>query len=481
MVNDPIERPLNIDSLHLHEDLWPNLHLSISEDRLKVLLECTMADIERDGFGEEIVKRLKAMGVAKILDPLAVLQIVAEKFPRGAQSGQLVLLEGTPPEPPVDASIEWQGNFFAPGYVIDPTTKRIDFRQKASQPTVVKDQILVIVHPAIEGTPGLDVKGHKITVPSARRCPLRPGTNVYWSEPDSAFRSRTEGRVKQVGQTLDVDEVLHIKDGVGIVSGNVEHRGQVIVGGDVESEFKVTATGNIEVRGVIRAADITCGGNLVAVEGINSSLEKKIRVTGDIITKYIINASVVCDGNITANGEIYQCRVKTRGEVVCKSGRIIGGEIIATKAIEAGEAGSRADTKTVLIAGLDYAQYEKLDECKRKIQNIREAARILKDAKRRLDQIKMILSPEKKILLAEITDTMNEYLELEKAETEEAQKLNRQIVLNRSACIKIAGIVYPGVVFKLYDSSFVVQHPLQGPLKAQIDPVTHKIALVSDD
>lgn len=481
MSNDASEKPLTSETKVSTADQWPNLHLNITEDRLQVVLECIAIDIERDGFGEEIVKRLKAMGVAKILEPLAVLQMVAEKFPRGAESGTFILLEGTPPEQPVDARIEWQGNFFTPGYVIDPATKRIDFRQRASQPTVANDQLLVIVHQAIEGKPGLDVKGHKITVPSPRRSTLRPGSNVYWSDTDSGFRSKTEGRVRLAGSTLDVDEVLHIKDGVGTVSGNVEHRGQVIIGGDVESEFKVTATGNIEVRGVIRAADITCGGNLIAVEGINSSPEKKVRVAGDIVTKYIINSSVVCDGNITANGEIYQCRVISRGEVVCKSGRIIGGEVIATKAIEAGEAGSRADTKTTLIAGFDYAQQEKLDECKRRIHDIREAARILNDAKRKLERIKLILTPEQKRHLVALTIELNDYLELEKTATEEAQKLNREMVLNRSACIKIAGLVYPGVVLKLYDSAYVVQHALQGPLIAQIDPVTHKIALVSDE
>ena len=55
------------------------------------------------------------------------------------------------------------------------------------------------------------------------------------------------------------------------------------------------------------------------------------------------------------------------------------------------------------------------------------------------------------------------------------------MVLDKSAYIKISGLVYPGVVLRLYDSSYIVQHALKGPLKAQIDPVTLQIAVRSDE
>ncbi len=481
MSDDITERQANHDLKHDPDSEWQNVRLSLSEDRMKVSLICNSADIERDGLGEEVVQRLKAMGIAKIPEPLSIIQLIAEHYPPGAESAEITLIEGVPPEESHDAKIEWQGNFFTPGYFIDPVSRRIDFRQKASQPTVEKDQLLVVIHPPVEGKPGSDVTGRKINVASARKSTLQAGHNVYWSERDSGFRAKTEGQVKLTGKKVDVDEVLNLRDGVGTASGNVDHRGQVLVGGDIESEFKVSATGNIEVKGVVLAADVNCGGNLVAVEGINSSHEKKIHVKGDIVTKYILNASVVCDGNITANREIYQCHIKSRGEVICGSGRIIGGEIIAAKAIEAEEAGSKADTKTVLIAGVDYAEYEKLEECKQKIKEIRDAAKILNCAKRKLEQIRLILTADQKRHLVELTIELNDYLELEKSETEEAQRIHREMVLDKSAYIKISGLVYPGVALRLYDSSYIVQHALKGPLKARIDPGTLQIAVTSDE
>ena len=481
MSDDITDRDTSRDSKVDPDSEWQNIRLSLSQDRMRVSLICGSDEIERDGLGEEVVRRLKAMGIAKIPDPLAIIQVIAEHFSQRIDSGEITLVEGVPPEESRDAKVEWQGNFFTPGYFIDPVTKRIDFHQKASQPTVEKDQLLVVIHPPVEGKAGVDVTGRKINVAPPKKSELQPGGNIYWSEKDSGFRAKTEGQVKLNGHKIYVDEVLNLRDGVGTVSGNIDHRGQVIVGGDIESEFKVSATGNIEVKGVILAADVNCGGNLVAVEGINSGHEKKIRVRGDIVTKYILNASIICDGDITANREIYQCHIKSRGEVICASGRIIGGEIMAANAIEAEEAGSRADAKTVLIAGVDYADYEKLEECKRKIQGIRDSAKILNDAKRKLEQIKLILTAEQKRHLVELTIELNDYLELEKSETEEVQRIHREMVLDKSAYIKISGLVYPGVVLRLYDSSYIVQHALKGPLKAQIDPVTLQIAVRSDE
>jgi len=442
-----------------------------------VLLSCDAASAADENACKEILILLGKLGIM----PLPDADDLREKL--STVEGDIVdlkIVEGIWSVMPTDGRLEWTGDYFTDGYYVDPETKRIDFRQKANNPAVDENQLLVVVHKAIPGKDGRDVYGRTISVPRARDVNLRAGSNVTWSPEDNGYRAKSAGRVKLVGSTLDIDEVLFIRNGVGVNSGNVIHKGQVIVDGDVESEFKVEATGNIEIKGVLQAAEIRCDGNLVAADGINENLAKSVKVKGNIAAKYILNANIECEGDIIANREIFQSQIKSRGEVTCNEGRIVGGEIIAAKGITVDEVGSKGTVKTSLVAGVDYAQIKKLKRCKTQIEQLKAVINKLRPVHKRLTAQMQILSTAQKEGLTEMGFRISEAEESIVELDQECKEIRKQIVSNRSAEIHIQGIVYPGVVLRVCDSQFVLEHALQGPLMAHLDPVTQEIALSSE-
>jgi uncharacterized protein (DUF342 family) len=303
---------------------------------------------------------------------------------------------------------------------------------------------------------------------------------VVWDETESGFRAKKDGRVRYKGVTVHVDDTFVAREGVNTDTGNIKHLGTVIINGDVDSEFVVEASGDIEVRGLIYASDIICGGNLIAKEGINENPSKKFTVKGDILTKYIMNADIRCEGQIIANREIFQSDVKCRGEIHCKKGRIVGGEVMGAKGVFISEAGSKGDTKTTLIAGIDYYLKEQLELNTKKIEDLKLQVLKLKPVYNKLKNMRQYLKPEQAEAMTEmefqISDSETEMVELDETNKE----LRKEYYANKTAKIVIYDMAYPGTVLRVFDSQYVIENALKGPIVAGLDPSTGEIFLSSE-
>ena len=454
--------------------------LTITDDKLKVLLSCPAVEGDFNALAQQISNRLIEMRVKLKPDMDALLVVLNESREKEKHIADYCVVEGIPPIMPIHGKVEWTGDYFNEGYYIDPETKRIDFHRKVGNPNVEKGQLLARVQNDRQGKAGKSVYGNSIDVPKANKIHLTGGVNIVWDEKESGFRSTCTGRVVLKGQTLVVDETLYVKNGVGNDSGNIVHNGQVIINGDIDSDFSVDVSGGVEVRGLIYACDIKCGGNLVAKEGINENPAKKIIVNGDILAKYILNANIEAHGQIIANREIFQSTVKTKGEVHCKKGRILGGEVIAGQGIFVSEAGSKGSARTVLIAGIDFQLQNKLKSNLAVIAKLKEAIRQLKPVHKRLDNMRSYLTADQKEKLTELEFKIYEAENgIENLEFEN-KEVRKQIYANKNAQIVIYDMIYPGVVLRVFDSQFIVENALVGPVVAGLDPITGEIALSSE-
>jgi uncharacterized protein (DUF342 family) len=454
--------------------------LAITEDKQQVILSCGANSLRNPDLTSMIQAELTRMGVTATLDNDGLRLAVENAIAENIDIKNLVIARGKTPVNAEDGRLEWTADYFTPGYFIDPMTKRIDFHQKIEERAVEKGQLLVKVIAPREGSDGIDVFGKPIKVTRPRPAEIKGGPNVAWDDKELGYRANCAGRVRLSGKTLEIDEVYKIRSDVGKDTGNIKHNGQLVVEGNVESDFKIEAAGHIEVRGLIYACDIECGGNLIAKEGINENQTKKIAVKGDIAAKYILNASVVCEGNITAKREIFQSLVKTKGEVNCAEGRIVGGEILSAKGITVKEAGSKGNVKTTLVAGVDYALMEKIKSNNDNIQQLKDMIKKLNPACRKLKTSPVPLSAAQKENLMEIEYKLIEADELMKNLEEENKVIRREIYSNKTAQIKITGIVYPGVIMRIFDSQYIVDQPLMGPIVAALDRVTGELALSAE-
>ena len=309
---------------------------------------------------------------------------------------------------------------------------------------------------------------------------LKTISNVHWDKEAGGYRADCSGRVRLSGKILDVDEILIIKNGVGTESGNLRHNGKIVIGGDVEMNFSVEATGDIEVSGVIYASDITAGGSLTARGGINGDPGRRIVTVGDIIAKYIMNSTIELSGNIITKNEIVQSTISTTGTVNCSGGRIIGGQILATKGITVGEAGSKNNTPTTLIAGVDHRLHQELKANSSEISRLKKTIKKLDEANRRLNANLHLLNHGQKEKLIEIQFKIIEgEEEITRLETVN-KAINAKIQKNSHVRIEILELVHPGVVLRICDMQYAIEHTLAGPVVASLDRIKHEIVLSSE-
>jgi len=454
--------------------------LRVTEDRMNVLLSVRLDENKGEASVDIILAMLEEEKIKSSPDRDALVTALREARDEGRDLIDYTVASGTVPTKAEDGKLHWTGDYFKEGYFIDPETKKIDFHRRVGNPAVEKGQLLVRVQYGKPGVSGCDVYGRKIAVPKMRQVHLKAGRHVEWDEDEKGFRAMCDGRVRLRGQSLEIDETYFVRDGVGNNTGNISHNGQIVIQGDVEPDYKIEALGNIEVRGLIYASDIKCGGNLIAKEGINENPARKIYVKGDILTKYILNANILAEGNIMVNREIFQSQVRTRGEITCNKGRIVGGEVAGTRGIYVGEAGSKGDVKTILIAGVDFYIQNRLKQNGLKSEKLKLSVKKMKAVYTRLNAMHGYLTAEQKEALTELNFKMIESEDEISGLEDDDKKIRKALYAHKNSRIVIYDMVYPNTVLRIFDSQYVVEDALAGPMMAILDPVTGDISLTSE-
>ncbi|SYZ74390.1 hypothetical protein TRIP_C90018 [Candidatus Zixiibacteriota bacterium] len=451
--------------------------IKIAGDGLSVLLSLDRSILQNGNWHGLVEEKMKEMGILSPPDWERADAVINE-------SGQdrivdIVVASGIPPVPSEDGRLEWTDDYFTAGYYVDPVTKRTDFHQKVEKTSVEKGQLLVRMIPSRPGKDGQDVYGLPIKVSRPHNIELRSGPNVLWDATENGYRAKTSGKVRLSGKILDVDEVFYVAGDIGLETGNIKHTGQIAVNGNIEANFKVEATGGVDVHGMLFASDINCGGNLTAREGINENNTKRVIVGGNTVAKYILNGVVECGGNVVVGTEIFQSFIKCCGEVRC-DGRIVGGEIVSGQGITVNEAGSKANVKTTLVAGVNFTLMEKLKKNNEDIIGLKETIKKLSPILKKLKAGMAALTAAQKEGLMEIEFKITEADEEINSLEEQNKNIRKEIFANKDAYITILGTVYPGVTLRIFDSQYTVENALLGPIEARLDRMTAEIALSSE-
>ncbi|MCP4633805.1 MAG: DUF342 domain-containing protein [candidate division Zixibacteria bacterium] len=456
------------------------LSIIVSNDNMNVYLSCTADFVKGENVMEEIRAKYKATGIKAQFDEESFGEILNNASSESKGLEKVLIAEGKEPVNGENGKIEWTGDYFSKDYMIDPVTKRIDFREKKGSPAVTEGQVLAIFIPPTEGEEGINVYGKVLKQVKGKVIRLRINKNIIWDEEKQEYRSKCAGRVKLTANGINVDEVYEIKGNVGKYTGNIKHNGQLVIKGDVESNCRIEVEKDIEVNGLIYASDIICKGILVAREGINGDTKKRIEVNNDLVTKYINNAAIFCNANIIVKKEIFQSHIKTRGEVNCSEGRIVGGEIMTANGITVGEAGCKNNVPTTLIAGVDYILVQNLKHNRERIPEIKNSMTKMNISKNQLEQNRVNLVPQQQELLTELTFNLIEAEEeIEKLENE-IKEISVGLRKCRKAEIQIIDMLFPGVILRICDALYRATQTIKGPMIASLDSSSGKIILTSE-
>ena len=324
----------------------------------------------------------------------------------------------------------------------------INFKELGWFIQVSQGDVLAKKIPPTIGQGGKNLKGEEIPAVPGKEAVFKYGKNVEETEDKTSLISAKDGRLEYAGDKLQVNDVLTIKGNVDTGTGNINFGGDIVVNGDIKTGFEVNCVGSLEVNGVIEAANIIVGRDLVVKGGIQGNAKSSIKVSGSTICRFIENACVFSEGDIITDFVVHS-NISCGSNLVVKGkkGLIVGGEIRVKNEINAQVIGSYMGTKTIIEIGLDPSQKNKLDAYRDELHSYEKK---LKELQPTIETGKQLLQRGlmdniKKISFVKMLEDYNKTVQNISIVETEIQKIEKQLSEIRYGMMQVKDKIYPGV------------------------------------
>lgn len=380
-------------------DGQPDITISLSEDRFKAFLTIEQTPpLPYKVTVDDIYDALAALGVEHGIFMDRIDEIVANKeYPY-----RELIAEGTPSIAGKDGWLDYKVDLGTGGKAKEDGY-RVDFFDLNLVQNVNAGDVLVVLHPHEAGEMGKNVLGREIKPArvTKARLPKGKGTKISEDNPNLLVAA-VNGFVrldKKSFNQLVVEQEIKIAGDVDLSTGNLDVDGSVEVNRNVKEGFKIVATGNIIVKGVVEGAFLKAGGSITVKKGVIGGHQRAtIQAGEDIALRFANNADITAEGNLSIADEALNCSLKS--DTVIRlgqegkrgAGAIIGGQAIAGYEIRARNVGSESGTKTYLRVGERPALLERRRKMETDLQDLRLelkqlSVRLLTFKQRRQDRL----------------------------------------------------------------------------------------------
>ena len=371
-----------------------------------------------------------------------------------------VIAHGVPPEESEDGYVEY---FFNTDLSVKPAQKEdgsVDFFNLKTVCECKEGDLLARLHPAKQGSFGIDVTGEHVLPRPVENVQLLFGKNVAINQERTELTANCSGHVRLVEGMVVVSDVYEVKD-VDTSTGNIDYDGNLLINGNVHEGFTVKASGDIEVRGVVEGATVEAGGTVTVVRGINGNNVGKVTAGVNIIAKYIENTMVEA-GNYVQTEAIINSQV-TAGSTITvegKRGFITGGPIRARKSIKAKTIGSDMGTTTILEVGLDPKKKERIGVLQKENvdmgKQIAQMQPILLSVKQKL-AAGIKLPAAQAMSMKKLSDTYGDLTKKMQANTKELMELEQEMDMGTDSFIEVSDYAYPGTHLEISGANMVLK------------------------
>ncbi|MFW6338777.1 MAG: FapA family protein, partial [Alkalispirochaetaceae bacterium] len=376
----------------------------------------------------------------------------------------VLVAEGTRPKNGADAKIQY--NFETePGKIhVKEVEGRVDFKELNRVQNVVEGQVLAKRIPAEQGEPGYTVTGKLLPARDGKNVPIPIGQNVRLSEDGSTAFAEINGLVRIQSGKINVEPVYVVEGDVNMKEGNIKFLGTVVVKGNVDDGFDVSAAGHIEVMGSVGRCNLSAEGDIIVHQGITGKNSGRIICSGSLWSKFIENAHVEAGELVVVSDGIINSTVFSDKRIVCRGKRasIVGGHLRASEEIDAKALGSVAGMETLLEVGYDPKQKERLVELE---EQDAELGKQLDEIGLNMSTIEKMRKAKKQIpkeklkayaLLKQKREKIKSRREKLRDEMEQIQNYLDQLKINGR--ISASGTVFPGVKVRIKEAPLDVRN-----------------------
>lgn len=450
----------------------------ISENDMLATMVLTGAYKGQPLTGPKIVNALAEAHVVKGINKLALKKVLvmSHKLKPGEIFEQPVAV-GKPPIDGKDTELR--------ALVEDPTKQvlapkekqgegKVDMLNLGGTVSVAEGDALMERIPATEGEPGVSVLGRVIPAKVGKDMLLKEGKgSVISNENPNLLIAAISGMPVIHDRSVDVTEAICLPT-VGVGTGHVKFKGDVVVLGNIESDMIVRATGSVTVGGFIESADVQAKGDIHVAKGIighnvSEGEERScvVKSGGSIYAKYAQFSELQAAEDIHLDVHCMNSEVRCGKDLIVsdangKQGTLSGGHAKVGGKVKCVELGVEGDTATYVEAFARFQTYKER-QAKLKEQYTQSQEATMAVIRQELEL--------KKIPKSERTPEQEQALETQKLEANtnlEAAKLARDVNeadLNHAleeAKIEVTGKVFTHVTAQFGDEKITTKR-VHGP------------------
>ena len=457
-----------------------NLKLSTDEDKIKAYITITVDEENDEVPVYTVMEYLNSEGVTAEINRDAIIDCISNQL----WDSKILIAEGTAPEHGQDGYVKY---LFDTNPNPTPQLREdggIDFHNLNLTENVVKEQMLAKLVPPISGKPGIDVFGNTIPQKAGIEAKIIAGKNTSFKDPKNTLLQATvEGHVKLGADDIVIVDTEFVQRGdVDFKCGNLDIKGDIKIYGDVKAGFKVNASGDVFIEGLVEDTIVEAGGNVVVKGGFLGRGKGIIKAKNELYLNFVHDQRVTAGGKIYISEESINAQISTEDALIMTGGRgnLMGGMVRTGRFVEVNELGNQQNSKTILIVG-DVSKLEvQIKFLKIEIEKAEDGMKSIQSAVAKLLELKygsgwqdneeeQYRALERK--LVEIPKLTNEKIEKMKELEKEANQLKKD------AYVRVNGVVHAGVNMKITGFPRKIEDDIAGVVfrvvnkKVEIEPL----------
>lgn len=434
--------------------------VKVSEDSMKVLIDL-YPSIEDHPIPtlNDIIKKIKNLGIVSEINRDFIQKNLDEVKESKQKKINICVSEGIPPQNGIDGRLEnctdkkeKLKNFnFDEFYKVNPVI------------SVKTGETIAVVHPPTEGTPGQNVFGSKIDQIQGKEYKIKLGKNTQYDEEENTrIIAKIDGFVDLSESSIQVTDTFTVKGDIDFKSGNIFSKGSLVVTGNVNNEFKLNLSKDIEIGGYVGDAIIEAGSSITIKGGFLGKGKGILKAEDDIKVKFVENQKVFTRGSLLIEKEALNANLYVKNKIASNGSHavIVGGHSIAGESITINSLGNASESETILEVGFDYLKRNSLLSNKEKQsklfqtleevdKNILEFAQMKRLNDQGREKVKALALEHKKIA-AEIDKLKEQNL-----------KITNEIYIPTDSKIIVNGTIYPGVKIGINGRFMIIKEPLR--------------------
>ena len=388
----------------------------------------------------------------------AVLKSMGEN---PAYNKEMVIARGVPSEDGIDARLVYH---VETDRQIRPKEKEdgsVDFKDLGIIQDVKRGHLLCEKIAATPGRDGTDVRGTVIKANPGKDLSLPDGKNTTVSEDKLKLLAAVDGHVSITAGKINIMDTYVVNGSISVETGNIDFSGNVVVRGDVSQGYSLKATGDVTVEGVVEAAQVTTGGNLIIRGGFLGGDNGSLYVGGNAICRFIESGNVVANGDLETT-YIMNATVKCGGKInLIGKGLIRGGYVSSRISVTAAHLGSpkAASANTVIEIGNDPFLVERFEKLSKEAEEHEKNITSLETMEAQLEKIKAAgqLSPEKNKQLEKVKAHLENLRPTYKDIQEALATLSVQMSTLGRGTVNVKQTAYMGLKIIIGDETLILQ------------------------